>query len=74
MHRRFRYILKTLLAAMLIVAVFFGGMATQRLLDRRKTQKVAPVDIVVGVHGRNLEDAIGDFTEQFKRAPGDRQK
>jgi hypothetical protein len=74
MHRRFRYILKTLLAATLIVAVFFGGMATQRWLDRRKTQKVAPVDIVVGVHGRDLEDAIGDFTEQLKRASDDQQR
>ncbi|HVW36441.1 MAG TPA: hypothetical protein VHB99_04020 [Pirellulales bacterium] len=74
MRRRFQYTLKTLLAAMLIVAVFFGGMATQRWLDKRKTQKGAPVDIVVGVHGRDLEDAISDFAEQLKQAPGDQQR
>jgi hypothetical protein len=72
MSRRFQFRLKTLLAAMLIVAVFFGGMATQRWLDKRKAQKAAPVDIVVGVHGRDLEDAIGEFGEQFKLVPGNR--
>lgn len=74
MHRRFQFGLRALLLAMLIAAAFFGGMAVQRQLDRRKAPKAAPVDIVVGVHGRDLEEIARDFAKQLEEAADEKQK
>lgn len=79
MRRRFQFSLRALLLLMLIAAAFFGGMAVQRQLDRpeplrlRKRAKALPVDIVVGVHGRDLEEAARDLAKKLEAA-GQEQK
>lgn len=65
-----QFTLRALLVAILVVAAFFGGIATQRYFDSRKMppKQTLPVDIVVGVHSRELEDSLGDFAEKLEQA------
>ena len=64
-----------MLVAMLLVAAFFGGMAVQRQLDKRKAVKAGPiVDIVVGVHSVDLEDFFSDVAKQAKAAADGKER
>lgn len=72
MRRRFRFSLRALLVAMLVVAAFAGGMSVQRQLDRRKAAKSA-WDIVVGVHSVDLEDVFCNVAEQAKAAADEKE-
>jgi hypothetical protein len=75
MSRPFQFSLRVLLVATLVVAAFLGGMAIQRHLDKRKSpQNVAPVDIVVGVHGSDLEDFMGDMAQKLQAVPDGQKK
>ncbi|HWB10437.1 MAG TPA: hypothetical protein VG826_14490 [Pirellulales bacterium] len=68
MNRRLQFSLRTLLAAMLFAAAFFGGMSVQKIRDR-------PVDLghqVLGGKGGRIEietAEMRDGTKWYRMAP-----
>lgn len=63
-----QFTLRALLILILAVACFFGGIATERHVAKRKASSFAPVDIVVGVHGVDLEGVLADLAKKAKTA------